>query len=566
LLGIAIVIFIVLAYICYAFSNFFFFIPVINEINQKNTAVLITLHNEGELRPNLGFLTGFIIIKKDENGEISMNFHDSYDIAAPEKPIVAPDVIERNFSADSRYQGWVFRDSNFDMQYSNNAKNAIALLQYDKRYKDIHISAVVSLDMHAIEDVLDSIGGVEFQWQKVYGENFFSVMESGAKQFDRSDEEAWKNRKSGVKPLAVAILKKSIKNVSAWKNLSNTVEDLFREKHILFYSPQPKIQKIFSENDIAGEIILNKNNIPWGINIANIGGKKGDRYITKNVKSTFSFDANGKVTEKMRIQFSHNGTRNLHSDRYFGYVRIIKTKNANLVHFKKSKNFINKPESRDSSFLNTSEFDFFFFVDVSSEEIIELEFEYPEENTVQHFDSQVFDIFTQPGIIKMPIEFVFQAFADEQIILKNCENKLTVENISSCSFVAPYVPKGFSFMRKKDVTLPIFEDVVYLEDGKVIRIQFSEELSPVEKSNIVLLIDKNNNKKNIDVNNQSRKNIENIEIDFIKNKKREIEIVLKNPLDKNSRIFYTVLIENFADIAGNAFEQYNVVIAYPKYK
>jgi len=495
-----------------------------------------------------------------------MNFHDSYDIAPPKKPIVAPDVIERNFSADLRYQGWVFRDSNFDMQYSNNAKNAIAFLQYDKRYKNIHISAVVSLDMHAIEDVLDSIGGVEFQGKMVYGENFFSVMESEAKQFDRSDENAWKNRKRSVKPLAIAILKKCIKSIFSWKKLSNTIETLLKEQHILFYSPQPKIQKIFSENSISGEIVFDEKNIPWGVNIANIGGKKGDRYIEKSIKSTFSFDANGKMTEKMRIQFSHNGTRNLHSDRYFGYIRIVKPKNTNLINFTKSKNFMNTPEGRDSSFANTSEFDFFFFVDVSSEEVIELEFEYSEGSKIKYLDSHVFDIFTQPGIIKMPIEFVFQAFADEQIMLNNCENKITVENISSCSFVAPRLPNSLSFVRVKDVTFPIFEDVIYLENGKVIRIQFSEELAPLKKSDIVLLIDKNKNKKNSSFNFEKSKNIQNIEIESIENKKRAIEITLKSSLNENNRIFYTVLIDNFSDIAGNTFEQYNTIIAYPKYK
>jgi len=107
--------------------------------------------------------------------------------------------------------------------------------------------------------------------------------------------------------------------------------------------------------------------------------------------------------------------------------------------------------------------------------------------------------------------------------------------------------------RLPDITLPVFEDVIYKEDGKIIRIQFSEELQPIKKSNIVVLLDSENSPQNI-------------EIESVMNKERAIEIVLKHPLSSQKRNFYRVLIDNFSDISGNEFEQYNTVIAYPKYK
>ena len=553
IIGFFVIIFIIFAYITYCFSNLFFFSSVLEKINHDESAVLITLHNESELRPTLGFLTGFILVTKDNQGNISMSFHDSYDISAPKKPIVAPDIIEKNFSADSRYEGWVFRDTNFDMQYSQNAKNAIAFLQYDERYKNLNISAVISIDMHAIEEIIDSVGGVEFEGEIINGENFFSALESKAKQFDRSSEQAWKNRKGSIKPLAIAIIKKCITSVGSWKNISNTINELFSEQHILFYSPQPEIQDIFVDNNISGNISLSPKNIPWGINIANIGGKKGDRYITKNIKSTFRIDKNGEITETIRLHFSHNGTRNLHSDRYFGYVRLVKPENTKLTHFTKSTNYINTPEMRTASFPQTSEFDFFFFIDPSSEETVELEFTYPKNTNAQIQKKQNFTLFTQPGIIEMPIEFVFQAFSDEQIKILECPKIHHAENISTCSFVAPHAPQQITIERLPDVTLPVFEDVIYKEDGKIIRIQFSEELQPIKKSNIVVLLDSENSPQNI-------------EIESVMNKERAIEIVLKHPLSSQKRNFYRVLIDNFSDISGNEFEQYNTVIAYPKYK
>ncbi len=550
LVGFFLILSIIFIYIYYSFFYFSFFIPAFNQINKNESTVLITLHNESELRPNLGFLTGFILLQKNKEGIFSMEFHDSYDISAPKKPIIAPDIIEKNFSADSRYQGWVFRDSNFNMQYSQNAKNAIAFLQNDKRYKTLNISAVISLDMHAIEEIIDTIGGINFENKIIYGNNFFSVLESKAKQFDRSDENAWKNRKGSIKPLAIAIIKKCITSVFAWKDISNTLKSLFADQHILFYSPQPNIQKIFLDNGISGNINLHENNIPWGLNIANIGGKKGDRYIEKNIKSVFSIDKNGNIVEKLKIQFSHNGTRNLHSDRYFGYIRIVKPKNSKLISFSKNKNYINTPTSHTESFPKTSEFDFFFFIDPSSQENLELIFQYPPHINVEN-PPITFDIFTQPGIVKMPTQFIFQAFADSQIKIDNCKNTEYAENISSCFFTAPKTPKTITITKKADTTLPIFEDVIFLENGKKIKIQFSEELNPIKKTDIFIV----NKTENI-----------NIPITSIENKTRSIEITLKTALSSKNRTFYNVLINKLSDISGNSFDIYNTVIAYPKYK
>ena len=556
--GLLLVLAVFVAYIYYCFSNLIYFLPVANRLHgdlSENNAVLITLHNESELRPTLGFLTGFILLKRNEDNDITMEFHDSYDIEAPKKPIIAPDVIERNFSTDSRYQGWVFRDTNFNMQYSQNAKNAIAFLGYDKRYKNVNISAVISLDMHAIEKIIDAVGGVEFQGKILHGENFFSVLESQAKQFNRSDEIAWKNRKGSIKPLAVSIIKKCIKSIFSWKNISNTIEVLFAQRHILFYSPQVQIQKIFAEHNLTGAITLDQSNIVWGINYANIGGKKGDRYIEKSVKSTFSLDKNGKITEKMEIQFAHNGTRNLHSDRYFGYIRVVKSENVKLVGFQKNSNYINDPAVHTPSFPHTSEFDLFFYVDPSSEETLELTFKYPQNLLVG--DAKKINIFTQPGLRKMPIEFVFQAFGDANISILNCEEVYFAENISSCSVIAPNAPEFISISLQKDETFPIFEDVIYKEDGKKIRLQFSEELEPVMVKDIIL-VEKNRKNKNIKA--------KNIVIRSVVNAPRAIEILLDQPLNFEKRKFYTVFIEGFSDVSGNIFEQYNIVIAYPKYK
>ena len=99
-----------------------------------------------------------------------------------------------------------------------------------------------------------------------------------------------------------------------------------------------------------------------------------------------------------------------------------------------------------SFYKDLSEFDLFFFVDQSSQKDLELTFKYPKNICVNN-DVITFDVFTQPGIVKMPIEFIFQAFADSQISIKNCDNTEYKENISSCLFVAPNTPKNITITK-----------------------------------------------------------------------------------------------------------------------
>ncbi len=552
LLGIISFVIVLFGYGIYSFSHLLYFVPVINDIQEEfheNTAIVITLHNNSELRPTLGFLTGFILVKKDENGHFVIEFHDSYDIEAPKKPILAPDIIEENFSHDSRYQGWVFRDTNFDMRYTQNAKNAIAFLSYDKRYKNLNIAAVISIDMYSIESIIDAIEGVEWNGKMIYGNNFFSVLESDAKHFDRSNENAWKQRKSGIKSLALVLLKKCITRVFAWKDIGITLERLLKQQHILLYSPYPNIQEIFTKHALSGEISFDEKNIIWGINFANIGGKKGDRYIEKRVKSIFSFDENGKIHETMKIDFEHDGTRNLHSDRYFGYVRIVKPENVKLIGFKDSRQYIHHPAEHPSLFPHTSEFDFFFYVDESSSVTLELTFEYSE--NVQFGERKKIEIFTQPGVQNMPIEFVFQAFGDSQVSLTNCPKSVQRENISRCLFTAPDTPSFIEVALQEDTQKPLFEDVIYKNNGKIIRLQFSEKIRNISVSDVILM---------------DKKTHEIQKIQSVTNDNMAIELTLDKPLSSDKRTFYTVLIKNFSDVFGNSSDEYNVVIAYPKYK
>lgn len=535
-----------LFFVLWSFWSFLHIIPHSFFFFQPNTAVLITLHNESEVRPNLGFLTGFLLLQNTEEG-ITLDFYDSYDVSPPDSPLLAPDVIERRFSQDVRYQGWVFRDSNFSWTFPQNTHDALEFLQYDERFKDISINSVISLDLYSIESLIDTMGGIRYNGESLKGKDLFHFLEMEVKDFDRSDEFAWLARKNGIKPLSYALLKKILFSPHQWKSLSSTIQNLLDTQHILLFSKNTDLQNLWKEKHWTGELFLPESSIPWGLNIANIGGKKGDRYIEKSVRTTFRLDKGGRITETLRIHFDHEGTRNLHSDRYYGYVRVIKPKGTQLKKYDGS--FLENPKEIASEFHNFSEFDFVFYTDESDFRVLELEFTYPLSALFLEKSPQSITFFNQPGTRELPISFSVQGFSDQSISIEGCNRFFERENIGICRFTLPS-SRTLSVLSLPDTTPPLFEDVLFFEEGKRVRVQFSEAIHALSLGDITLSDEDGNI----------------YPLSGIKNDLRAFELKLLSPLDSIPRQFYKIHINTLSDVFGNSISPYIHTFAFPKYK
>ena len=558
----------IIIFIVWSFSNFLFLASSSYDLlgmgKNNNKTYLITLHNDGELRPTLGFLTGFIFLEI-QNGKMNMEFHDSYDITPPEisEKILAPDIIEERFSQDSRYQGWVMRDANFSPLHAKNSQKILDFLQYDSRYKNKKIDAVISIDLYALGKIIDSVGGIEFSGKTITSQNLFSILETNAKTFDHHSEKAWLSRKNEIKPLAQKIIKTIVFSPFHWKEFSNTVEKLGNEKHFLVYFKDEKIQKLFSEEtkrDWSGDFNPPKNSFLMGHNFANLGGKKGDRYITKDFSSVFSVSSRGEISERLSLRLQHNGTRSLNSDRYFAFVRIFREKGAVLEKF--SGDFINSPlrvENPEKKSLSPEksnqyeEFQFFIEIDESSEKTFSFEFSYPEKINIKNANPQKIFIFSQAGknaeLEKQSL--VFQAEGDASFKISGCDTQRNVENISRCE-ISSSGDKTLTLEMIPDTKKPILEESIIQQNGKVLRLQFAEEIQEIYPSSVVL---------------QEKITGKKVEISDLTMEKKAIILTFKNPLqknhpfNKNEKNFYKIYIDDISDISGNSISPFVMTIS-----
>ncbi|MEI7511063.1 MAG: DUF4012 domain-containing protein [Candidatus Peregrinibacteria bacterium] len=494
---------------------------------------LVLLHNDGELRATLGFISGFAVVTMS-NGKPYIAFYDSYDVAPPREMIPAPAPMEHIFAKDEKYQGWVFRDTNFSPSFQENAALAVRFLQYDERFKNIAFDGIVGIDTHAIGAILDGVGGIPFQGKTLTAENFFETLEFSSKNFDHHDEVEWEQRKSPLKSIAENLISAVIKTPSQWGNIAASVVHEADTKHILFSWTEKELHQIFADRQWTGEMTADQAKAFWGINSVNIGGRKGDRYITKNFASSLFIDASGGITETFRISFTHEGTRTLNSDEYFADMRIFRPKGAVLTNAKGD--FFEKklPKAEEPSSLpESNEYSFFFGLSPGEQKTFTLSFSYPQR--LQY--NTPFPLFLSPqsGSGGENWDIVLRGEGDLKFIMDGCDETKKRENIFLCHR-ASTTGKMLNITMISDTTPPLLESGQFQNDSTVL-LYFSEKLSPHILESPISLTDKETG--------------EAVPIKSVMIDGKSVTIHLSSPVDISVKKFYTLRIPELRDLFGN---------------
>lgn len=506
-------------YSIFVFRAFFPLFPLF----WNHGSVLITLHNNAELRPTLGFLTGFFIFRHTEEG-FSLHFYDSYAVEPPSTPKPAPEILKKRFSENTTWQGWVFRDSNMSPFFSENAKQAISFLQADPQFSKEIFTGSISVDMVTIEYLIDAVGGVSFNDEIITSHNLFSVLEVQSKDFVPITKEAWLDRKSGVSDLGKKIIQSALIKIWKWDDIASAMEEMLNTQHILLFSVDSQMQQNFQKKQWTGVYDIPSASIPWGVSIANIGGKKSDRYIQKTVTSSFTVNEYGELEEFFRIRFSHEGTRNLHSDRYFAEVNLLRPKGSEII--KSNGEFKYFPEKKEDESIR-----FFFEIDEGSEKIFEIRIKYPERISASFINPLSFFIIPQPGEINLYTTLVFRGIADTSWDVIGCSKTKNTENITFCEL--PNTQTIINALWQEDTTPPLLEEILLKEDRKKLRVQFSEDIQSIPLSRIT--IEKENN---------------SLIPESIIQESKAIEISFAEPIPQSSHK-YIITIEDVQDIFGN---------------
>lgn len=215
---------------------------------------LIVITNENEARPCGGFATAFSEIQFFPP---SLKLQDIYSL---KKSLGKAEFPLTKVSKNLHF---------WDLGTNENTTQCAQ--EFQKGYQTItgtKTDHVVLVDFQTLENIFNIFSPLEIEGKTLHKENFFATISRSVADIDRHDEITLQTRKSPMKTLTKAIIKKGL-----------------HQPHLVFLTAR-EIQKATQENRITSPKIktdFSRKKTDFGVIEWNLGGGKSSRYLKKNI-------------------------------------------------------------------------------------------------------------------------------------------------------------------------------------------------------------------------------------------------------------------------------------------
>ena len=308
--------------------------PDLLGFNGKKT-YLVLFQNNMELRPGGGFIGSYGLLTLDKGKITDFAIHDVYDADGQLKGHVEPPFAIRRYLKSVH---WYMRDSNFNVDYINDAAEAARFLNLEKNQM---VNGVIGVDVSFVKNILSAMGQVyvpEYN-ENVTADNLFQLTESHAEKnfFPGSTQK---------KDFLRLLLQSMQSNITGKKNVSylsiaQAIGNSISQKHVLFAFDNSSIQNLFTVNGWSSSLWddrkENKNlvNDYFGISEANLGINKANYFIKRSVSQVVNIDDNGGVSSSITVAYKNTNTNGIWpGGDYKNYLRFILPQGAQLTGIK----------------------------------------------------------------------------------------------------------------------------------------------------------------------------------------------------------------------------------------
>lgn len=304
------------------------FFPYLGELTgfpfgQKN--YLVIFQNNNELRPAGGFISSFGKVQLTAGLPTLIQIEDVYGEIDEHERLTAPWPMEK-LLANEWYTGYSFRDGNYSPDFPASAEELIRLYRLTRPTEQI--DGVVAIDFRILENLLDTLGPIEVEGRFLSRDNLFEELTNQVNDVDRHNLESLAGRKSVLKPLANAIIRKIVLNPFKLRKVSDVITRGMATKDIQLYFTNANLQQLARRNGWAGEWPRAVAGDFLAVNEANLGGMKSDRYITRHVTyhvrlSEEYFTSSVLPEAELQVEIHHFGIENIPlSGPYSGFFRL----------------------------------------------------------------------------------------------------------------------------------------------------------------------------------------------------------------------------------------------------
>lgn len=275
---------------------------------------LILLQNNYESRPDGGFITGYGEVSATMGFVSGLSFHNSYEIDT--KSYVTPPYPQEEMLKNEWYQGYTFRDANWDPDFPKSAETLVNF--YKQKFPNKDVDGIVVVNFTMIEDLINKLGGLQLNGEKLTGDNLFKVLTDTVNDVDRHDAQALMARKGILGQLGSALMSKAKWHPGLVKSV---VEEALADKDMFMWFASNSLEQKVEAKGWGDNLSMPENSDFLAVNLANLGSKKADRYMTKEVYHHVNISKEiPEVTTEVVIRYP--GSKNMYADDYKGYLRI----------------------------------------------------------------------------------------------------------------------------------------------------------------------------------------------------------------------------------------------------
>jgi len=265
---------------------------------------LLVFQNNTELRASGGFIGSFALLDfwdgKIKNLEVPGG--GSYDTEAGlRENIIAPSPLHLVNPK------WHFWDANWWPDWEKSAKK---LKWFYEHSQGPSVDGVISFTPDVMEGLLEVVGpielGQEYDGLIINHNNFWYEVQ---KLSERKEDETKKPKKiiSDLFEQILLVLPERI-NKENFVNLLNIFDDLLRERHIMFYFENEKMQKRFEGYGLTGKLRSSQYDYLMIVN-TNIAGGKSDLSMSQAISLESDISEDGTVINELKIKRSHLSER-----------------------------------------------------------------------------------------------------------------------------------------------------------------------------------------------------------------------------------------------------------------
>lgn len=291
---------------------------------------LVLLQNNMELRPGGGFIGSYALVTVNQGKVKHVTIHNVYDADGQLKGHVEPPSVLRRYMQPN----WFLRDSNFDVDFAQDAANAAFFLKQETGQT---VDGVIGVDLSFVKALLALTGPVYVPSynQTVTTNNFFLLTETHA---EKNSFAGSTQKQDFLRAVFLALqAKMRTSHPTSFSALLPLLASV-REKHILFGFADTTLQNAFSVNGFSSTLWDGRKATPntildfTGINEANLGVNKANYFVKRTESQAMTIDPSGSISGTLTIDYKNSSKPNVWpGGAYKIFLRVIIPQGAQLL-------------------------------------------------------------------------------------------------------------------------------------------------------------------------------------------------------------------------------------------